>query len=153
MTRASKARAHLHGSRYICPVLWPRFWSFQLGTMQCCYLTYLIYGIGHVSGHLNALIYHILKLFCLLWYSTFKSKKLYCKKKKNLTLIVFCCLNLYMCTFLCYFAKGGESGYLVYWKWWKLRNQDRFIWNLLTYGIYFFFCGISQGWGITMTSS
>ena len=153
MTRASKARAHLHGSRYIYMYMPSIVTSvLEFSTRHDAVLLFDIFkmGIGHGSGHLNALIYHILKLFCLLRYSikTLKSKKLYCKKKTDfsflLTPIVFCCLNFQRCTFLCYFAKGGESGDLMYWKWWKLRNQGRFIWNLLTYGIYLFFCGISK---------
>ena len=71
-------------------------------------------GIGHGSGHLNALIYHMLKLFFLLQYSikTLKSKKLYCKKKTDFSFLPYCLLlfKLLKVYFFMLFCKGRGIG-------------------------------------------
>ena len=162
MTRASKARAHLHGSRYMH--IYAQYCDFGSGVFNSARCSVVIwhsiqdgYRTWIRSFERFDLSYTQIILFIAIFDQDIKKQKILLQKKTDfsflLTPIVFCCLNFQRCTFLCYFAKGGESGDLMYWKLWKLRNQGHFIWNLLTYGIYLFFCGISQGWGITRPSS
>ena len=115
MTRASKARAHLHGSRYIymsCSIVTS---VLEFSTRHDAVLLFDIFkmGIGHGSGHLNALIYHILKLFCLLRYSikTLKSKKLYCKKRHPYCLLLFKLSKVYF--FMLFCKRRGIGGSYV----------------------------------------
>ena len=136
MTRASKARAHLHGSRYIyMPSIVTSVLEFS--TRHDAVLLFDIFkmGIGYGSGHLNALIYHILKLFCLLRYSikTLKSKKWYCKKRQIFLSYPYCLLLLKLSKVYFFYAilqREGNRGILC------IGSDENSVTKVVLFGIY-----------------